>query len=374
MKASEIRSRFLEYFARHGHAVVASSSLVPHGDPTLMFTNAGMVQFKQVFLGHETRPYSRAASSQKCVRAGGKHNDLENVGHTARHHTFFEMLGNFSFGDYFKHDAIRFAWEFLTVDLALDPARLFVTVFEEDDEAAGIWLNEIGVPASRFARIGAKDNFWSMGDTGPCGPCTEIFYDHGPEIAGGPPGSPDEDGDRYIEIWNLVFMQYDRDEAGELKPLPNPCVDTGMGLERVAAVMQGVHNNYDIDLFQRIIEAAAELTGINYGAEAQTTASLRVIADHLRSVSFLIADGVQRRHDVGSEFAGCLQNRIHQLRRGLGIPRKPAHARQICKFVHDKLHIAQRGGVAGHVGLLGNYGFQRARVIFGQKPRSGKAT
>ncbi len=292
MKASEIRSRFLDYFARHGHSIVPSSSLVPHGDPTLMFTNAGMVQFKQVFLGNETRPYTRAASSQKCVRAGGKHNDLENVGHTARHHTFFEMLGNFSFGDYFKHDAIRFAWEFLTVELALDPERLFVTVFEEDDEAADIWLKEIGVPASRFARIGAKDNFWSMGDTGPCGPCTEIFYDHGPEIAGGPPGSPDEDGDRYIEIWNLVFMQYDRDEAGELKPLPNPCVDTGMGLERVAAVMQGVHNNYDIDLFQRIIEAASELTGVRYGAETQTTASLRVIADHLRSVSFLIADGV----------------------------------------------------------------------------------
>ncbi|HXH64970.1 MAG TPA: alanine--tRNA ligase, partial [Mariprofundaceae bacterium] len=292
MKASEIRSRFLDYFARNGHTVVPSSGLVPHGDPTLMFTNAGMVQFKQVFLGNETRPYVRAASSQKCVRAGGKHNDLENVGHTARHHTFFEMLGNFSFGDYFKREAIHFAWEFLTADLGLDPARLFITVFEDDDEAADIWLKEIGVPESRFARIGAKDNFWSMGDTGPCGPCTEIFYDHGPGIPGGPPGSPDEDGDRFIEIWNLVFMQYDRDEAGELHPLPHPCVDTGMGLERVAAVMQGVHNNYDIDLFQRLIQAASELTGVAYGADETTTASLRVIADHLRSVSFLIADGV----------------------------------------------------------------------------------
>ena len=292
MKASEIRARFLDYFARNGHEVVPSSGLVPHGDPTLMFTNAGMVQFKQVFLGNETRPYVRAASSQKCVRAGGKHNDLENVGHTARHHTFFEMLGNFSFGDYFKHEAIHFAWEFLTKELGLDSARLFVTVFEDDDEAADIWLKEIGVPEARFARIGAKDNFWSMGDTGPCGPCTEIFYDHGPGIPGGPPGSADEDGDRFIEIWNLVFMQYDRDEAGELTPLPHPCVDTGMGLERVAAVMQGVHNNYDIDLFQRLIQAASELTGVTYGGDEQTTASLRVIADHLRSVSFLIADGV----------------------------------------------------------------------------------
>jgi len=292
VKASEIRARFLDYFARNGHEVVPSSGLVPHGDPTLMFTNAGMVQFKQVFLGNETRPYVRAASSQKCVRAGGKHNDLENVGHTARHHTFFEMLGNFSFGDYFKHEAIHFAWEFLTKELGLDSARLFVTVFEDDDEAADIWLKEIGVPEARFARIGAKDNFWSMGDTGPCGPCTEIFYDHGPGIPGGPPGSADEDGDRFIEIWNLVFMQYDRDEAGELTPLPHPCVDTGMGLERVAAVMQGVHNNYDIDLFQRLIQAASELTGVTYGGDEQTTASLRVIADHLRSVSFLIADGV----------------------------------------------------------------------------------
>jgi alanyl-tRNA synthetase len=292
VKASEIRARFLDYFERNGHTIVPSSGLVPHGDPTLMFTNAGMVQFKQVFQGNETRDYVRAASSQKCVRAGGKHNDLENVGHTARHHTFFEMLGNFSFGDYFKREAIHFAWEFLTAELGLDPAQLFVTVFEDDDEAAEIWLKEIGVPEAQFARIGAKDNFWSMGDTGPCGPCTEIFYDHGPEIPGGPPGSPDEDGDRFIEIWNLVFMQYDRDEDGELHPLPHPCVDTGMGLERVAAVMQGVHNNYDIDLFQRLIQAASELTGITYGADTQTTASLRVIADHLRSVSFLIADGV----------------------------------------------------------------------------------
>lgn len=257
-----------------------------------MFTNAGMVQFKNVFLGNESRPYTRAASSQKCVRAGGKHNDLENVGHTARHHTFFEMLGNFSFGDYFKDEAIAYAWEFLTSYMGLDPERLFVTVFEEDDEAYRIWTHDIGVPESRMARIGAKDNFWSMGETGPCGPCSEIFYDHGEHVPGGPPGSPDEDGDRFVEIWNLVFMQYDRDENGELHPLPKPSVDTGMGLERMAAVMQGTHDNYAIDLFRHLIEAASEITRVPFGRDAEHDVSLRVLADHLRSVSFLIADGV----------------------------------------------------------------------------------
>jgi len=292
MRTSEIRKQFLDYFAGKDHTIVDSSSLVPHGDPTLMFTNAGMVQFKHVFLGNESRPYLKAVSSQKCVRAGGKHNDLENVGHTARHHTFFEMLGNFSFGDYFKHDAIRYAWEFLTVELNLDPALLFVTVFEEDDEAYDIWTKEIGVPADKIARIGAKDNFWSMGDTGPCGPCSEIFYDHGADVWGGPPGTPEEDGDRYIEIWNLVFMQYDRDEDGTLTELPRPSVDTGMGLERVAAVMQGVHNNYDIDLFVKLIDVAGKVTGVRMGDDPVSDVSLRVLADHLRSVSFLLADGV----------------------------------------------------------------------------------
>ncbi len=292
MKTAEIRQRFLDYFRSRNHAIVPSSSLVPHGDPTLLFTNAGMVQFKNVFLGKEHRDYSRAASSQKCVRAGGKHNDLENVGHTARHHTFFEMLGNFSFGDYFKREAIAYAWEFLTEELKLDPERLFVTVFEEDDEAYDIWVKDIGIPEKRIARIGAKDNFWSMGDTGPCGPCSEIFFDHGPEIPGGPPGTPEEDGDRFIEIWNLVFMQYDRAADGTLTPLPKPSVDTGMGLERIAAVMQGVHNNYDIDLFRKLIAAAGELTGVRPGASPETDVSLRVLADHLRSVSFLLADGV----------------------------------------------------------------------------------
>ena len=292
MNTSEIRRKFLDYFAGKGHAIVESSSLVPHGDPTLMFTNAGMVQFKHVFLGDETRPYVTAASSQKCVRAGGKHNDLENVGHTARHHTFFEMLGNFSFGDYFKREAIAYAWEFLTVELGLDPQLLFVTVFEEDDEAYDIWVKEIGIPVDKIARIGAKDNFWSMGDTGPCGPCSEIFFDHGPEIWGGPPGTPEEDGDRFIEIWNLVFMQFNRDEAGNMAPLPRPSVDTGMGLERIAAVLQGVHNNYDIDLFRSLITAACRETGIQFGVSEEKDVSLRVLADHLRSVSFLLADGV----------------------------------------------------------------------------------
>jgi len=292
MKTSEIRKKFLDYFAGKGHEVVTSSSLVPHGDPTLMFTNAGMVPFKHVFLGNESRGYVTATSSQKCVRAGGKHNDLENVGHTARHHTFFEMLGNFSFGDYFKSEAIAYAWEFLTKEMQLDPNRLFVTVFEEDDEAYDIWAKEVGVPADRIARIGAKDNFWSMGDTGPCGPCSEIFYDHGADIPGGPPGTPEEDGDRYVEIWNLVFMQYDRDEAGTLNPLPKPSVDTGMGLERMAAVMQGTHDNYSIDLFKNLIAAACDVTGVKFGENSEQDVSLRVLADHLRSVAFLMADGV----------------------------------------------------------------------------------
>jgi alanyl-tRNA synthetase len=296
MKSADIRAAFLKYFADHGHEIVSSSPLVPGNDPTLLFTNAGMVQFKDVFLGLDKRPYSRATSSQRCVRAGGKHNDLENVGYTARHHTFFEMLGNFSFGDYFKQDAIKFAWEFLTETMGLPAEKLWVTVYKEDDEAADIWLNGIGVDETRFTRIGDKqggkqyesDNFWSMGDTGPCGPCTEIFYDHGPEVAGGPPGTPEEDGDRYIEIWNLVFMQYNRDKDGKMTPLPKPSVDTGMGLERLAAVMQGVHSNYEIDLFVNLIKAAAEATKTN----DLDNNSLKVIADHIRSCAFLIADGV----------------------------------------------------------------------------------
>ncbi|HEY0675717.1 MAG TPA: alanine--tRNA ligase [Immundisolibacter sp.] len=288
MKSTDIRRSFLDFFASHGHQEVPSSSLVPHGDATLLFTNAGMVQFKDVFLGLEQRPYRRAASAQRCVRAGGKHNDLDNVGYTARHHTFFEMLGNFSFGDYFKRDAIGFAWSFLTEVLRLPAERLWVTIHPEDDEAADIWLGEIGVPESRFRRIPGDDNFWSMGDIGPCGPCTEIFYDHGPGIAGGPPGSPDADGDRYIEIWNLVFMQYERLADGSLKPLPKPSVDTGMGLERLAAVLQGVHDNYDTDIFRGLIEAAAQVIG----TDDLASRSLRVIADHIRSCAFLIADGV----------------------------------------------------------------------------------
>ena len=285
---AELRSTFLNYFKDKGHEIVPSSSLVPGNDPTLLFTNAGMVPFKEVFTGEDKRPYQRATSSQRCVRAGGKHNDLENVGYTARHHTFFEMLGNFSFGDYFKHQAIELAWEFLTVQLEIPKEKLWVTVFEEDNEAADIWLNEIKVDASRLSRIGAKDNFWSMGDTGPCGPCTEIFYDHGPSVAGGPPGTAEEDGDRYIEIWNLVFMQYDRDKEGTLHPLPKPSVDTGMGLERLAAVLQKVHSNYEIDLFVNLIKAAMDATQCNDNKNN----SLRVIADHIRSCAFLIVDGV----------------------------------------------------------------------------------
>jgi len=309
MKSSEIRQKFLDYFASKGHTVVSSSSLVPHEDPTLLFTNAGMNQFKDVFLGFDKRPYTRATSSQKCVRAGGKHNDLENVGYTARHHTFFEMLGNFSFGDYFKRDAINYAWELLTVVYKLPKDKLWVTVYAEDDEAHDIWTKEIGVPAERVIRIGdnkgaryASDNFWMMGDTGPCGPCTEIFYDHGSDIWGGPPGSPEEDGDRYIEIWNNVFMQFNRDEHGVMHPLPKPSVDTGMGLERISAVLQHVHSNYEIDLFQNLICAAARETKTN----DLTNNSLKVLADHIRACSFLITDGVI----PGNEGRGYVLRRI----------------------------------------------------------------
>lgn len=295
MKSSEIRQKFLQFFQSKGHTIVPSSSLVPANDPTLLFTNSGMVQFKDVFTGKESRSYSRATSSQRSVRAGGKHNDLENVGYTARHHTFFEMLGNFSFGDYFKREAIQYAWELLTKVYGLPAEKLWVTVYHEDDEAYDIWAKEVGVPTERIIRIGdnkgaryASDNFWQMADTGPCGPCSEIFYDHGPEVWGGPPGSPEEDGDRYIEIWNLVFMQFERDAAGNMTPLPKPCVDTGMGLERIAAVLQHVHSNYEIDLFQKLIRAAARETGVQDLADN----SLKVIADHIRACSFLIVDGV----------------------------------------------------------------------------------
>ena len=287
MKTADIREAFLSYFERQGHTRVASSSLVPHDDPTLLFTNAGMNQFKDTFLGLEVRDYNRAVSSQRCVRAGGKHNDLENVGYTARHHTFFEMLGNFSFGDYFKREAINFAWTFLTEDLKLPKEKLWITVHVSDDEAAQIWMEEVGIDPNRLSRLD-EDNFWQMGDTGPCGPSSEIFFDHGPEVPGGPPGSPDDDLDRYIEIWNLVFMQYNRDSAGELHPLPAPSVDTGMGLERISAVLQGVHNNYDIDLFKALVAAAAQELGV----EDHSHTSLRVVADHLRSCAFLITDGV----------------------------------------------------------------------------------
>lgn len=291
--SNQLRTAFLDYFKKHDHTVVASSSLVPGNDPTLLFTNAGMVQFKDVFLGLDKRSYKRATTAQRCVRAGGKHNDLENVGYTARHHTFFEMLGNFSFGDYFKREAIHYAWEFLTQVLKLPAEKLWVTVFTEDDEAADIWLKELKIDPKRFSRCDAKDNFWAMGDTGPCGPCSEIFYDHGPSIAGGPPGSPDADGDRYVEIWNLVFMQYERSANGELKALPKPSVDTGMGLERLAAVMQGVQNNYDTDLFRSLIQFIAKLAGIkSIDKDPTTLTSLRVIADHIRSAAFLITDGV----------------------------------------------------------------------------------
>ncbi|MGI4984258.1 MAG: alanine--tRNA ligase, partial [Janthinobacterium lividum] len=325
MKAADIRSKFLRFFESKGHTIVRSSSLVPTNDPTLLFTNSGMVQFKDVFLGTDPRPYSRATSAQRSVRAGGKHNDLENVGYTARHHTFFEMLGNFSFGDYFKRDAIRYAWELLTQVYALPADKLWVTVYHEDDEAYAIWANDVGVPVERIIRIGdnkgaryASDNFWQMGDTGPCGPCSEIFYDHGPEVWGGPPGSPDEDGDRYIEIWNLVFMQYNRDARGNMTPLPKQCVDTGMGLERVAAVLQHVHSNYEIDLFQALIKAAGRETGISDLGNN----SLKVIADHIRACAFLIVDGVI----PGNEGRGYVLRRIvrRAIRHGYKLGRREA--------------------------------------------------
>ncbi len=310
MKSNDIRAGFLDYFKSKGHSIVASSSLVPAGDPTLLFVNSGMVQFKDVFLGKDKRPYRRATTSQRCVRAGGKHNDLENVGYTARHHTFFEMLGNFSFGDYFKKDAIQFSWELLTQVYKLPPEKLWTTVYETDDEAFDLWTKTIGVPKERCIRIGDKpggqkfqsDNFWQMADTGPCGPCSEIFYDHGPGIEGGPPGSPDADGDRYIEIWNLVFMQFNRDDKGVMHPLPKPSVDTGMGLERIAAVLQGRHSNYEIDLFQDLIKAAARETG----QKQLKNPSLNVIADHIRACAFLVVDGVI----PGNEGRGYVLRRI----------------------------------------------------------------
>ena len=312
MNVADIRRRFIDFFVARGHTHVPSASLVPANDPTLLFTNAGMVQFKDVFTGRDQRPYKRATTAQRCVRAGGKHNDLENVGYTARHHTFFEMLGNFSFGDYFKRDAIRYAWELLTKDYGLPPDRLWVTVYVDDDEAYDIWTRDVGIPAERCIRIGdnkgaqyASDNFWQMADTGPCGPCSEIFYDHGPDVFGGPPGSPDADGDRYIEIWNLVFMQFDRQKSGDgftMTPLPAPCVDTGMGLERLAAVLQHVHSNYEIDLFVSLIRAAARETH----ASDLDSPSLKVIADHIRACAFLIVDGVM----PGSEGRGYVLRRI----------------------------------------------------------------
>jgi alanyl-tRNA synthetase len=315
MTSNELRQAFLDYFREHEHEVVASSPLVPGNDPTLLFTNAGMVQFKDVFLGSDKRKYDRAVTSQRCVRAGGKHNDLENVGYTTRHHTFFEMLGNFSFGDYFKRDAIKYAWEFLTETLGLEEERLWVTVFKEDQEAADIWLKEMKVDPERFSRMGEKDNYWSMGDTGPCGPCSEIFYDHGSDVAGGPPGSPDEDGDRYVEIWNLVFMQFDRSADGKMVPLPKPSVDTGMGLERIAAVMQGVHSNYQIDLFAHVIDSAARVLGVNKDGSS----SLNVIADHIRACAFLIVDGVL----PGNEGRGYVLRRI--IRRAIRHGKKLGH-------------------------------------------------
>jgi len=328
MKTSEIRRRFLDYFAARGHEIVPSSPLVPGNDPTLLFTNSGMVQFKEVFLGDQARAQPRAVTAQRCVRAGGKHNDLENVGYTARHHTFFEMLGNFSFGDYFKAEAIAYAWELLTAEFNLPAEKLWVTVFEEDIDAERIWLNDIGVDKARFSRIGASDNFWSMGDTGPCGPCSEIFYDHGPQVAGGPPGSPDAEGDRFVEIWNLVFMQFNRAADGAMTELPKPSVDTGMGLERIAAVLQGVHSNYDIDLFRRLTSAAADALQVDAGAE-QSRQSLQVIADHIRSAAFLITDGVL----PSNEGRGYVLRRIirRAIRHGYQLGRREAFMHKLVR-------------------------------------------
>ena len=370
MSATDVRRAFLEFFRERGHTVVASSSLVPGNDPTLLFTNAGMVQFKDLFLGKERRDYLRAASSQRCVRAGGKHNDLENVGYTARHHTFFEMLGNFSFGDYFKRDAIRFAWDFVTGTLQLDPSRLWVTVFRDDDEAARIWIDEVGVPKERLSRLGESSNFWAMGDTGPCGPCSEIFYDHGPEIPGGPPGSPDEDGDRYVEIWNLVFMQYERAPDGTLTPLPKPSVDTGAGLERLSAVMQGVHNNYEIDLFRELVGAAARIANITDLANP----SLRVIADHIRACSFLILDGVL----PSNEGRGYVLRRIirRAIRHGhkLGIPGAFFH--QLVAPLEQQMGEAYpelvRGRGPGRDGAEAGRGALRRDAVEGHGPARGR--
>ncbi|MDD9812242.1 MAG: alanine--tRNA ligase [Gammaproteobacteria bacterium] len=336
MKTSEIRRRFLDYFAARGHEVVPSSALVPGNDPTLLFTNSGMVQFKEVFLGEAARAHPRAVTAQRCVRAGGKHNDLENVGYTARHHTFFEMLGNFSFGDYFKAEAIEYAWELLTREFGLPADKLWVTVFEEDDEAERIWLRDIGVDKSRFSRIGASDNFWSMGDTGPCGPCSEIFYDHGPEVAGGPPGTPEAEGDRFVEIWNLVFMQFNRNAAGAMQPLPQPSVDTGMGLERIAAVLQGVHSNYDIDLFRRLMAAAAAALQVDARAPSQQSQhSLQVIADHIRSAAFLITDGVI----PSNEGRGYVLRRIirRAIRHGYQLGRRESFMHKLVRPLVDEM-------------------------------------
>ncbi len=334
MKSSEIRQRFLEFFEAHGHTIVASSPLVPSNDPTLLFTNAGMVQFKDVFLGQDKRSYMRAVSAQRCVRAGGKHNDLENVGYTTRHHTFFEMLGNFSFGDYFKQDAIQFAWEFLTVTLKIPQEKLWVTVYAEDDEAADIWLNEVGIVSSRLVRIATMDNFWQMGDTGPCGPCSEIFYDHGPEFSGGAPGTPEGGGDRFIEIWNLVFMESNRDSSGKLHPLPRPSVDTGMGLERISAVIQHVHSNYEIDLFQNLIRKAAKVTNTS----DLTENSLKVIADHIRACSFLITDGVI----PDNEGRGYVLRRIirRAIRHGYKLGQKQPFFYKLVKDLVDVMGLA----------------------------------
>ncbi|MEQ1532559.1 MAG: alanine--tRNA ligase [Sideroxydans sp.] len=353
MKSSEIRQKFLDYFASKGHTIVASSSLVPHEDPTLLFTNAGMNQFKDVFLGFDKRPYTRATTSQKCVRAGGKHNDLENVGYTARHHTFFEMLGNFSFGDYFKRDAINYAWELLTEVFKLPKDKLYVTVYAEDDEAYDIWTKEMGLTADRVIRIGdnkgaryASDNFWMMGDTGPCGPCTEIFYDHGAHIPGGLPGTPEEDGDRFIEIWNNVFMQFNRDEAGVMHPLPKPSVDTGMGLERISAVLQHVHANYEIDLFQALIKAAARET---HCADMDSP-SLKVLADHIRACSFLIADGVI----PGNEGRGYVLRRIirRAIRHGYKLGARVAFFHKIVPDLVEQMGIAYPELVSGQVRVM----------------------
>src|SRR5256714_7536236 len=329
---NDIRSAFLDYFARHDHQVVASSPLVPRNDPTLLFTNAGMVQFKNVFTGVEKRPYQRAVTSQKCVRAGGKHNDLENVGYTSRHHTFFEMLGNFSFGDYFKERAIELAWNLVVKEFGLSKDKLLVTVYAEDDDAARLWAQIAGVPEQRIIRIASSDNFWAMGDTGPCGPCSEIFYDHGTAIPGGPPGSPDQDGDRFIEIWNLVFMQFEQQPGGERVSLPRPSIDTGMGLERIAAVLQGKHDNYDIDLFRALILASAEASGTD--PDGPQRISHRVIADHLRASSFLIADGVLPSNEGRGYVLRRIMRRAMRYAHQMGC-RDPLMYRLVPALVHE---------------------------------------